>query len=794
MKAVTPIPFVRAKFTDKCGKPLAGGKVYTYEANTTTLKATYKDPYGLTENTNPIVLDSAGEADIYLHGTYRIRIMSRNDVIVNDVDKIGSWYSSGLQDTLNNISNGMNEQLKPLLDAAAALGAGKNGWLSNIVATNITDASTQNLFNQKGVTTVESVAGLAKLDVWDGRTVNVSGFGSHIYSKSEDKWLSSSSIDLDTIDDLKKFNPILTTKYARVQRYYDISDARSGGKFHYDEADTTTPEDGVFVFTSNVLSGRWKRVLDNTTINITQGGLIGFGEESDKLNNLLKACENQSTVLNYSRKFMVDGLQMRVNTSKQINLNLTLAKMKDIDILSTLPDQTAYNKDTGCGLYVYGTDSWTNNQATYRRKTKEYLSGVTVSASLSNGKNTLGLYLQPDSVGQFANSIFEQVNVEGFDYSLVLTSNCFLINFNECDFVGANNYNITTSTLLGIDTSLANMGENIKFTNCTLSNCVQGVLKLDAEMWLTFNACSFDYHGKSTDMTAWFELLGNVSLNLIACHYESGNDYAQLGDKLFYTNNNQASVKLIGGTFSMGDKNNNNYVFYSDNPLNQNFSVENVWVWGGGLAKKAWSNTGMGRFRIATNTGVGMGNVKANAIQAPNKTLTKDYNFAKSALMNKLVDKWWSSSDVVLQASTTIDNNGKTIPCLKATPSKADQTLQLLIKRPTMRNACSPAFRINGKVSKDISGIYLSVLPVDVVDSESSLPSIISTRWSETSEFGKDLLVNPTTSFSDLNYFNSSRTFLNLETFDYYLVTIKFAQWYNVDFIFSTVECYDMDN
>lgn len=211
MKAVTPIPFVRAKFTDKCGKPLAGGKVYTYEANTTTLKATYKDPYGLTENTNPIVLDSAGEADIYLHGTYRIRIMSRNNVIINDVDKIGSWYSSGLQDTLNNISNGMNEQLKPLLDAAAALGAGANGWITDIVATNIKDASTQDLFNQKGVTTVNSTDELNTLDKWSGRTVNVQNVGVFSFDASSNTWQQLSQkakIGFDIEDWLK--NTIIT--------------------------------------------------------------------------------------------------------------------------------------------------------------------------------------------------------------------------------------------------------------------------------------------------------------------------------------------------------------------------------------------------------------------------------------------------------------------------------------------------------------------------------------------------------------------------------------------------------
>ena len=43
---------------------LSGGKVYTYEAGTTTPLATYQDLAGATANTNPVILDSAGMAVI----------------------------------------------------------------------------------------------------------------------------------------------------------------------------------------------------------------------------------------------------------------------------------------------------------------------------------------------------------------------------------------------------------------------------------------------------------------------------------------------------------------------------------------------------------------------------------------------------------------------------------------------------------------------------------------------------------------------------------------------------------
>lgn len=157
VKAVTPIPFVKARFFDRCGKPLAGGKVYTYEANTTTDKTTYKDPYGLTPNTNPIILDAAGEADIYLDGTYRIRITDRNDVVINDVSKIGSWFSDNLQDTLDNISGAMDDALKPVLqnlddaiNAAAAAAAGANGWTDQLIL--LSNGRTQKQKNAELVT------------------------------------------------------------------------------------------------------------------------------------------------------------------------------------------------------------------------------------------------------------------------------------------------------------------------------------------------------------------------------------------------------------------------------------------------------------------------------------------------------------------------------------------------------------------------------------------------------------------------------------------------------------------
>lgn len=53
-----------AQFFDNNGNPLAGGKLYTYAAGTTTPQATYTTSAGNVAHANPIVLDSAGRVPV----------------------------------------------------------------------------------------------------------------------------------------------------------------------------------------------------------------------------------------------------------------------------------------------------------------------------------------------------------------------------------------------------------------------------------------------------------------------------------------------------------------------------------------------------------------------------------------------------------------------------------------------------------------------------------------------------------------------------------------------------------
>ena len=95
----TPFFSPKVQFFDRNGKPLAYGKVYSYVAGTTTPKATYSSSTGAAL-TNPVILDSAGRAEIWLDSTtsYKFILKDKNDVQQWSVDNITDWggnYASG---------------------------------------------------------------------------------------------------------------------------------------------------------------------------------------------------------------------------------------------------------------------------------------------------------------------------------------------------------------------------------------------------------------------------------------------------------------------------------------------------------------------------------------------------------------------------------------------------------------------------------------------------------------------------------------------------------------------------
>lgn len=88
MASLSPTPKLQFFGTD--GLPLVGGKLYTYAAGTTTPIATYTDNTESSQNTNPVILDSAGQASVWLTDTttYKYVLKTSEDVTLFTVDYV----------------------------------------------------------------------------------------------------------------------------------------------------------------------------------------------------------------------------------------------------------------------------------------------------------------------------------------------------------------------------------------------------------------------------------------------------------------------------------------------------------------------------------------------------------------------------------------------------------------------------------------------------------------------------------------------------------------------------------
>lgn len=85
--ALTPTP--KQQYFDNNGNPLVGGKLYSFAAGTNTPLATYTDSTGTTSNPNPTILDSRGEASIWLSTVaYKLMLVDANNVEIWTVDNV----------------------------------------------------------------------------------------------------------------------------------------------------------------------------------------------------------------------------------------------------------------------------------------------------------------------------------------------------------------------------------------------------------------------------------------------------------------------------------------------------------------------------------------------------------------------------------------------------------------------------------------------------------------------------------------------------------------------------------
>lgn len=148
MAILTPI---RHRFYNNDGTLASGGKVYIYEAGTTTLKNSYTSSSGAEANTNPVILDAKGEADIWTSGMFKLNLSQSDDTQVTGypVDNLGnasdSYHMAGFLSGLP--SNGeIVMRLPMVIDLTLAVNLSGSRGSASVAAT----ASTTYVIAQNG--------------------------------------------------------------------------------------------------------------------------------------------------------------------------------------------------------------------------------------------------------------------------------------------------------------------------------------------------------------------------------------------------------------------------------------------------------------------------------------------------------------------------------------------------------------------------------------------------------------------------------------------------------------------
>ncbi|MCP4988370.1 MAG: hypothetical protein GY928_20660 [Colwellia sp.] len=98
MPEMSLMPMGKQQFLDNNGDPLASGNVHFYEPGTTTDKTVYSDSNGNTALSNPVTLDSAGRASIWINGYYKCVVKDSANTTIWTTDNVSSqYYRSGVE-------------------------------------------------------------------------------------------------------------------------------------------------------------------------------------------------------------------------------------------------------------------------------------------------------------------------------------------------------------------------------------------------------------------------------------------------------------------------------------------------------------------------------------------------------------------------------------------------------------------------------------------------------------------------------------------------------------------------
>lgn len=223
--------------TDSSGDPLAGGKVYTYSAGTTTDKTTWQDAAKQTPHANPIVLDAQGKKLVFADGNYKIRIDNSLDVTQYTLDGLKFGRDGGAASYAGVTSGSGNAYVATL---SPALLAYDNGTIVTFTANH---SNTGNA------------------------TINVNGLGAKSLYTAQ-----ATNIGSGQILSGHSYSFVYSTAQGAFLLIESISD--SGAWTSY--TPTITPAGSMTYTSSSIVYAKYKRLAGNLTfVQISFTGTVG---------------------------------------------------------------------------------------------------------------------------------------------------------------------------------------------------------------------------------------------------------------------------------------------------------------------------------------------------------------------------------------------------------------------------------------------------------------------------------------------------------------------------------------
>lgn len=99
------VDILAAGVVDEAGEPLVNGVVYFYERGTTTKVTVYQDSDLTIPYSNPLTLDAAGKAEVYIQNPVRVVVEDSDGNLIDDIANVGEVATLGADLIIGTDSN-----------------------------------------------------------------------------------------------------------------------------------------------------------------------------------------------------------------------------------------------------------------------------------------------------------------------------------------------------------------------------------------------------------------------------------------------------------------------------------------------------------------------------------------------------------------------------------------------------------------------------------------------------------------------------------------------------------------